>query len=307
MSSLVIINPNSAHGRTRKNWKAWEERLKEAIGPFETAWTRARGDGETLTRAALSRGVAHIHALGGDGTAHEVINGFFDGAKSIAPEATLSLWPAGSGCDFWRYLDRVKMTSERQIIPIDLGRAHYMNHAGLSESRYFLNVASCGISGVIDQIMDQRGRLKLWGGPLAYMLATLEGLLVYENKRVAIKSSAGDWGYLPLRCAAFANGRYFGAGMKIAPAAEIDDGTLDLVVLGDIGRFDAIAHTPQLYRGTHLSHSKIRHGKITEAYLQSEERVLVDLDGEAVGTLPLRIEIIPRALSLLLFPRASAL
>jgi diacylglycerol kinase (ATP) len=94
-----------------------------------------------------------------------------------------------------------------------------------------------------------------------------------------------------------ANGRWFGAGMHIAPEASLDDGLLDVVVVGDLSRPALLAKLPKLYAGTHLSDPAVSllRGRLIEADAP-EGRVPLELDGEPLGELPARFEVLPRAL-----------
>src|SRR5690606_5597617 len=99
---------------------------------------------------------------------------------------------------------------------------------------------------------------------------------------------------------AVANGRYFGGSMKVAPNAVLDDGLFDVVILGDIGLTEFIRDSSKLYAGTHLHEPYVRvlRGKRVVATPLASSEVLIDLDGEQPGRLPVTYEVVPRAVRL---------
>ncbi|WP_141735678.1 diacylglycerol/lipid kinase family protein [Oligoflexus tunisiensis] len=299
MKTLVIVNPKAGNGRSDRDWPQLERRLRRLVGTFKVTFTEHAGHAEVLARQGLLDGYEHIHAVGGDGTATEVLGGFFQNGKPTRPEALFSIWPAGTGCDFHRSLahaDSFRNRGVNNITPIDIGRLTFVDHDNKPVEKYFLNIASCGLSGFVDQLMATQWT-KL-GGRLSFLLNTVEGLARYRNRRVRIKTDRGDLGERVVRVVAIANGKYFGGGMRIAPDAQLDDGKFQLVILGDVNLMEGLLNTPLLYSGQHMNHPKVETQNITWAELTSDEEVLLDLDGEPLGVLPLRVQIIPGAVRL---------
>src|SRR2546423_813469 len=95
--TVVVVNPHSAGGKTERRWPQLREIIHEAYGPFETRFTDAPGSATLLARDALKGGAELVVAMGGDGTINEVVNGFFDGIRPIAPTAAFGVLPAGTG------------------------------------------------------------------------------------------------------------------------------------------------------------------------------------------------------------------
>jgi diacylglycerol kinase (ATP) len=114
---------------------------------------------------------------------------------------------------------------------------------------------------------------------------TLDGQVVFEG---------------PIVLAAAANGRYFGGGMQVAPQARIDDGLLDVVVVPELSRLELLRKLPRIYAGTHLEDpaTRLHRGRTLEA-LAEPGCVPVEVDGEPLGTLPLTVEVMPGALSVI--------
>ena len=102
--SFVLVNPASAHGKTRRQWPQIALGLRKQLGDFEVGFTEYSGHGTVLTRAAITRGARHIVSVGGDGTHNEVVNGFFEADRLLAEDLCLSIIPAGTGGDLRRTL-----------------------------------------------------------------------------------------------------------------------------------------------------------------------------------------------------------
>jgi diacylglycerol kinase family enzyme len=181
---------------------------------------------------------------------------------------------------------------------IDIGRLRYVDHQGRAALRHFLNIASFGIGGLVDEIVNRSS--KALGGKAAFALATLRAMLRYRHQRVRIRLDGKEPKETHILNVAVANGRFFGGGMNIAPHAELDDGLFDVVELGDLGLVDFVLHGQKLRKGDHLQMPEVSftRAKRVEAHPAIGERVLLDVDGEQPGMLPATFEIVPRALRL---------
>ncbi|HWO18888.1 MAG TPA: diacylglycerol kinase family protein [Kofleriaceae bacterium] len=301
--TTVIVNPKSQGGRLGKRWSEVAETLGRAL-PFDEAITQAPGDATRLTREALRAGAERVVAVGGDGTINEVVNGFFDDAGApLAPEATMAILPFGTGGDFRRTLAmptalaaavRVLATGYRRRI--DVGRLTFTSAAGARVHRMFVNIASFGVSGVVDRLVNESGKRF---GRLSFMLATARATWSYKNQRVQLTFDGKERVEATINTVAVANGRYFGGGMMVAPDAELDDGRFDVIAMGDFGFADLLKSGRRLYQGTHLAMDKVtaRRAQVVEAEaLEPGAVVELDVDGESPGRLPARFELLPGAL-----------
>lgn len=301
--TTVVVNPNSQGGKLGKSWHEVGEKLARAF-PFDEVMTTGVGDATRLTRKALEGGAERVVAIGGDGTVNEVVNGFFVDGKHIAPEATFALVPFGTGGDFRKTLgisndvsDAARVIAAGTRRKIDVGRLEFVPTNGGSAIRMFANITSFGVSGVVDRLVNESK--KRLGGKLAFAMASLRATFQYENQRVQITFDGKDHVDATVYNVAVANGRYFGGGMQIAPDAELDDGTFDVIALGDFGIGDVIAMSRRVYGGTHVKMDKVsvRRAKVIEAApIDPSGVVELDVDGEAPGRLPARFEVLPRAL-----------
>ena len=300
--TVIIVNPKSQGGRLGKRWTEIAETIGRAF-PFDEAVTQAPGDATRLTRDALRGGAERIVAIGGDGTINEVVNGFFDAGAPIAPEASFAVIPFGTGGDFRRSLhipleiaDAAKVIAANVRKKIDVGRLDFTSTSGDRTTRMFANIASFGVSGVVDRFVNESGKKF---GRLSFAVATARGMWSYKNQRVQLVFDGTDRVESTISTVAVANGRFFGGAMMVAPQAELDDGLFDVVAMGDFGLGDFLASGRRLYKGTHLGMDKVtsRRARVVEAEGVEPGAVIeLDVDGENPGRLPARFELVPQAL-----------
>ena len=304
---LVIINPTSASGTTGARWPRLASVLRAHFGAFACAFTESAGDGRRIAAREALGGRRFIIACGGDGTISEVANGILESGA----DAELGVLPRGTGGDFRRSLElptraadvAVALRNGRTQL-IDVGRVEYLNHAGEAETRFFLNVASCGMGGeVIKRVKGgsswlPQGATRMLGGKVSFAAAALETTLKFEKPTIKIQLDEKAERRLTVANLCVANARFFGGGMKIAPEAKLNDGLLDVVAIGDLDTLTILTNVYKLYLGTHLGLQQVHHAQATRvsARAADDKPVLLEVDGELVGTLPASFEIKPQAL-----------
>jgi YegS/Rv2252/BmrU family lipid kinase len=302
VSVIFVVNPASANGKTGKEWPALANRLRQLGVDHEAVMTRAPAEATELTAKALGDGATTVVAVGGDGTLNEVANGFFLRGDPPA-EAALGLMPYGTGGDFRRTfgipteLEEVAtMIKQDRRRAIDAGRIDMQGLDGLPLTRYFINIADAGIGGVVVERVNNAS--KRLGGRLTFQLISVRTLLDYKPQRVEVMSAEHNFEGRAQNVVV-ANCQYFGGSMHVAPKAEPDDGLFDVVVFGDIARFEAIRSIGDIYRASHVKNPKVKTWRTAELRVLSPERVLIDVDGEMCGTLPATLKVLPKALQLL--------
>ncbi len=305
MKTSVIVNPRAGNGRTEKIWPNIEFALKQSIGSFQTEQTSCQGDAILLTRHALESGATRIVAIGGDGHLNEVLNGFIENDVQLNSQATLSFVMTGTGCDFQRSLgvsgkweSAVEKLKDAQVRQIDVGKVSYTAPEKTQQIRYFINIASFGLSGAADHYIDNSSLGKYFGGTILYLWATIKTVFPHPNQTIRYRIDDGPQKEIRTRLALLANGRYFGGGMHAAPEAELDDGLLDLLMLKEISLVKFLWHLPKIYMGTHLKLPVVYFQKVRKFTALSSEQVILDIDGESPGTLEATFEILPRILKL---------
>jgi diacylglycerol kinase (ATP) len=307
---LVIVNPASAGSATRDAWPGLASDLRAHFGPFNRAFTERSGDGRRLAATEAGRGRRLIIACGGDGTVSEVANGILESGEDVE----LGLLPSGTGGDFRRTLgisthapSAARVLREGRARRIDVGRIAYVNHKGDEEARYFLGMASFGMSGeVIERVKASASRLlpamtrsSRWlSGKISYGVATLQ-TLKSPATTVRVQLDEREERRLTVANLCVANARYFGGGMKIAPDARLNDGRFDIITIGDLGALKILANAPRLYLGKHLNMEQVHHqlaARLTARPAKRDAIVLIEVDGELPGRLPATFEILPRSL-----------
>jgi YegS/Rv2252/BmrU family lipid kinase len=298
----LIVNPTSANGRTGRHFDAIARAVRSAVGDFEWAFTRRRGDGAVLAREAAGAGSRLVVAVGGDGTASEVVDGL---VAARQPEVRFGFIPRGTGGDLRRSLGTPQDTAGAARVLArggeriaDLGRVEFVGHDGRPQVRHFANVAGFGIDGRVVEKVE--GTTKALGGKVSFQVGAARALLGWSDQRVRWRVDGGPWREEAVTCVAVCNGRYFGGGMMIAPEASIDDGLFDVTVWQGIGIKDFVLRRHMLYDGTHLRlpNTRTLRARVVEAEPVGDARVLLDVDGEGPGILPARFVIQPAALRL---------
>jgi YegS/Rv2252/BmrU family lipid kinase len=300
--AFVIVNPVAAAGAARRRWPGLARGLARVLPGFETAFSEGPGHAVELARRAQASGHELVVAVGGDGTLGEVASGLLEDGRASPARAALGLVPLGTGCDFARTLG---LRSSEQALErlgrgragrIDAGLARLQGRDGQVRERVFLNAAAFGCGGAVSQAIGRRA--KLLGGRIGFSLVTAWALLRHRDQRVRVSFDGGPAEELSVTNLAVCNGRYFGGGMQVAPGADPADGALDLTLWQGFGLRDFVLQRRRIYDGTHVRLAGTRTGRLLRLRAESDERVAVDLDGEALGQLPLEIEILPAALEL---------
>ncbi|PYS22602.1 MAG: hypothetical protein DMF72_12690 [Acidobacteria bacterium] len=307
---LVIVNPASADGATRENWPKFASDLRTHFGAFTVAFTEATGHARELAAAAAKQGTKLIIACGGDGTISEVANGIIESST----EAELAILPGGTGSDFRRTIGlptniaaAARGLRDGRTRVIDAGRVTFVNGADERETRFFVNVASFGMStAVLDRAAS--GETKKWipaftprkiTSKLSYATATVQTTLQSSPTEIYVQLDDHDERRMRIAELAVANGKYYGGAMKIAPGAKIDDGLFDVVTIGDASAFRILSNAPRLYLGAHLRMNEVTHAlakQVVARPVRKDAVIRVELDGEVLGRLPATFEVVPRAL-----------
>jgi len=302
MKTFFVVNPKSANGTTGKRWGELAATIARTLSDFGVEFTQKPMDATRITATALKAGFECIVAVGGDGTINEVTNGFFEGGKALKPNAALGVLPRGTGGDFRRSFDwdtdfdaAVKRLKTPDTRPFDVGRCEYLNHEGQQESRYFANILSFGVSGLVDQ---EVARIKGFGGRLGFSLASLRALTKYRDHAVRLSFDGQPAESLPITVVAVGNGKYFGGGMKVSPGADVSDGIFDVTLWSGFGVSDFIFKQRGIYNGSHLEYAGTQTRQCRTMTAESDEEVLIDCDGEQPGRLPCRVELLPSAIRL---------
>ncbi|MCA9568246.1 MAG: hypothetical protein KC656_10400 [Myxococcales bacterium] len=305
--TCLIVNPRSGGGSTERRLEELRAAAAAELGPVELLTTRGPGDATDLTRRALAEGFGRLIAVGGDGTANEVVNGFFDGDLALAPAASFALVHAGTGGDLVKTLrvpsdprEAFRGIGRRSPVPTDVLHHRFAGHDGSPTERIGINVTGFGLNGKVVERANRSS--KRFGGRLTFLGATIASIASYRPVPVAISwmGPDGDEGRWegPLSSAFVANGEYCGGGMWVGRGGSMHDGCADLTLLPPLPLHRMISGGPRLFSGTIENVKEVSRNLIVrmDAVVASGNSVLIDIDGEQPGLLPITIRVLPKAL-----------
>jgi YegS/Rv2252/BmrU family lipid kinase len=314
---LLIVNPVSGGHGGSADLAHVLARVEDVFGDVDIRYTTRRGHARELAQKGTAAGHPLLVAVGGDGTFSEVVSGVLeaaaaDGGDDRRPTGTIpavGLINSGTGGDFRRSLGigagyesclaALALGRERLI---DVGAAVFADTAGQTTRRYFVNVLSAGLGGLVDRYVETMP--SFLGGRAAYYAAALRAVLASKERRVSARVTwKGETveKTIPAYLIAVCNGRWFGGGMDVAPMALPDDGRLEVVTVTAPSKPYLARQVRTVYAGRHLDEPTVHHFPCERIELSlddeaAERRFLLDVDGDALGSLPLTIEVVPRCL-----------
>lgn len=298
----VILNPKAGSGKSLRMWPRLEPLFEEQLGPVETLFTAAPGHATQLARDAVEGGADLVVAIGGDGTLNEVVNGLLASREPLAKRAALGLCPLGTGGDFRRSAlipdaadKAIAALAEQEIRRVDACVARFRGSDGSPLERYFVNTASFGMGGEV-AVSAKKNFLTQYSGTGAFFWATAVSFLSYRAKRVRLTFDDTTPVEASIMDVALGNGQFQGGGLHVCPRARLDSGETDITVIREAGFFEFLAALPYLYSGRIYSHPKCHHYRARRVVAESDEEVAIQVDGEALGKLPLEVQTLPAAI-----------
>jgi diacylglycerol kinase (ATP) len=282
----LLVNPVSGKGRGARLLAPVGDRLRSAGVDVDVIVGRDADEAFDLVRTVVASdpGVDGVVAVGGDGLVNLAV-------QVVAGTAVpLGIIPAGSGNDVARALgiprgdplaaaDLVLAGTTRAI---DLGRA---------DGRWFAGVLGSGF----DSMVNERANRMSWPtGRSRYNLAILAELRVFRPVPFVLELDGERW-ETEAMLVAVGNGSSYGGGMRVCPDARLDDGLLDVTVLGPISKPEFLRVFPSVYKGTHVHHRAVTVRRARTVVLSSPG-VTAYADGERVAALPVRCDAVPAAL-----------
>lgn len=303
---LAIINPAAGGGRCRDLVAGALARLREAGILIETVETSEPGDATRLARAAYRRGTRKFLAVGGDGTSYEIVNGLFPDCQAEGKLAesqqipTLGFLPLGTGNSFLRDFSDPKAA--------DRGLEHAMRAIESHQSRacdvmrltykggelYYINLLSVGFAADVAALRDRRF---LGFGHAGYLAAIFLSLARLKRRPFPVRVNGhGGFDSRPCLFLTFNNSKFTGGTMMIAPDAVTNDGLIEYVRWGPIGRIGLIRNLATLYDGTHTRHPMAERQAVRRVDFQLDGPVDVMVDGEVLSLECQAIEVLPSAL-----------
>ncbi|HEX9774789.1 MAG TPA: diacylglycerol kinase family protein [Actinomycetota bacterium] len=310
----LIVNPRSGRGSIARSLADVRAVLAAEDLDHDVARTEGPGHAIDLTREAVAGGIRYVVAVGGDGTVHEVVNGLMGPDGPAAEDLVLGVIPSGSGCDFVRTFG-IKQEPERAASylagktvwgKLDVGRVRYATRQE-ERTRWFVNVAEAGIGA---HVVRAAATFPRFLAGRAYRLAALKGILTYRPQRAVLamngRKARGVKPDAPLgplgvdakaTMVVVANCQFFGGGLRVAPRAIPSDGMFDVLV-GEGGTMQALTALRKMPLGDHVPAATIAEYVADAVTLDGPSPLLIEADGELLGTTPATFDLVRGAISM---------
>jgi diacylglycerol kinase (ATP) len=293
---FAIVNPAAGGGRSSKLAGPELARLREHGLQIDVVASTGPGHAVELAREASQQGYRRFIAVGGDGTAHEILNGAYKigaGKERIA----LGFLPLGTGNSFLRDFTKEGAQASLQALvegrtrPIDL---LHLKHGG--GQVYSFNLLSLGFTADVGALTNRHFKAF---GYLGYLLGVFVRVVQLKRESFRLRcDDAKDWEDSRCLFLAFNNSKFTGGTMLIAPQADPSDGLIEFVRWGPIGRIGLLRMLPRLYDGSHIAHPLASRKGVRHIEFDVKVPVDVMIDGEIAALRCLSLDIIPAALDI---------
>ncbi len=291
---FAIVNPAAGGGRSAKLAGPALARLREKKEQVDVIASTGPGHAVQLAREAYDQGYRRFLAVGGDGTAHEILNGVFAGRESVNRIA-LGFLPLGTGNSFLR--DFAKDGAEASLQAILENRTRAVDLLRLTHATgeiFSFNLLSVGFTADVAALTN---RVFKPFGHLGYLLGVFVRVVQLRRRSFALRCDGDpEWDERRSLFLTFNNSKYTGGTMLIAPQADPADGLIEFVRWGPIGRLGLLRNLHRLYDGSHIEHPLASRRAVRHVEFKVPAPVDIMIDGE-VATLKCRsLDVLPAAL-----------
>lgn len=315
--TLLVLNPMAGHGASLKMFPQVENALRNAGVEFDVAHTRASLHAVQMAWEAPAQGYERILAVGGDGIAHEIVNGLLR-ASNEGETIALGIIPLGTGNDFikslpppltpgqtrddWQHV--ISHIAAGNTMLVDVGKiTGDLPAPGHPHPHYFTNGMGVGFGARVAKAV--RG-ISLTG-TAAYLLAIMQVLVDYHLPHIRLTLDSGEVIELDTTLTGVTNGRCFASSFWLTPQADVQDGLLDIVIAKALGRVGILQIIPQIMKGTHLNHPAVMFRRAHKITLEATEPMTIEADGELpfLEARRLEVEILPKRLQMIVQNKRS--
>ncbi len=298
----VLLNPNAGSGNAEDLWLPQQKELEARGFAFQRVDVPDEKSVPGQVSEWTAKGARKWIAIGGDGTFHHLVNGIMNQEVCAPEEITCAFWSAGTGND-WRRQYQLPSQAEawremfirQQIIQQDVGLIEAIDLEGNATRRYFLNVAGLGYDAFVVKYLDEHEVNS--GGGFKYFSSIFRCLANYTPGSLRIITPDQEWedSFYTLNAGIC---RYNGGGMRFVPRANPQDGQLELTMLPKVPAWRVAMNVPWAYTPFFDRHHLVRHARSSWVRYEhtGEQPVLIEADGELIGTTPARISVVPGAL-----------
>ena len=291
---FAIVNPAAGGGKASKLAAPTLARLREGGLNINVIATASPGHARDLAHEAYNQGYRNFLAVGGDGTAHEIVNGLF--SRNVHPQRiALGLLPLGTGNSFLRDFSKkgaeasIQALLENRKRPIDLVR---LTHS--TGEVYSINMLSLGFSADVGALTNRYFKPL---GHLGYLLGIFVRLVELKRRSFVLRcDDETQWDDRRSLLLGFNNSKYTGGTMLIAPDADPSDGLIEFIRWGPISRLGVLLNLPKLYDGSHLKHPLASRKSVKRVEFNLPVPVDVIVDGEILTLKCKSLDILPSAL-----------
>jgi diacylglycerol kinase (ATP) len=292
---FAIVNPAAGGGRSAKLAGPALARLRKKGLQVDVIASTGPGHAAELAREAYLQNYRRFIAVGGDGTAHEILNGIFSHAGANA-RISLGFLPLGTGNSFLRDFTQdgaeaaLQALLENRTRPVDLLR---LTHS--KGEIYAFNLLSIGFTADVATLTNRYFKPL---GPLGYLLGVFIRVAQLRRRAFALRCDDDkNWDQRSCLFLTFNNSKYTGGTMLIAPNADPSDALIEFVRWGPISRLGLVRMLPKLYDGTHIQHPLASRRAVRRVEFNLPAPIDVMIDGE-IATLAIRsLDIIPAAVN----------
>jgi len=272
-TAKIIVNPYAGRWKAQAAVRDIEQACQKMGLDFELVVTSGPGHGIELARAAALAGFSPIVAAGGDGSISEVVNGLVQAAGDDVA-GPLGVIPLGSADDFSDMLGLEKEVEAACRVII----ARHMRtiDVGCVNGRFFDNNSAIGLEPMVTITQSAMKRIK---GTPRYILAALKTILSHEPWHVRLAWDDGDYEG-PVALVSVGNTRRTGGAFWMTPRAEPDDGYLDFVFTGKLGRLKLLRLLPTTFDGSHIEHPEVAYARTTRLTIECDPPTPIQADGE---------------------------
>lgn len=289
----LMINPTSGKNTGAQVGQQALSLLRDAgVDVLDLSASDARSAVEQGRAAIESGAIDRLVVGGGDGMVHLGAN------LCAGTPVSLGVIAAGTGNDIARELGlpvRDAAASVQRILSGSTRRVDAARHTtATGEQKWFLGVLAAGF----DAVVNERANQLTWPkGPMRYNLAILRELPVFRAIPYTLVLD-GERIDTEAMLVAVGNGPAYGGGMRVTPDASFDDGLLDVLILRKISTFEFLRVFPRVFKGTHVSHPAVQIRRARTVSLEAEG-IVSYADGERFAPLPMSMEVVPGALTVL--------
>jgi diacylglycerol kinase (ATP) len=294
---MLIFNPAAG-------WRACKKDLLETTDYFgdqgwDITWreTWGPGDATTFAREAVAEQYDVALAAGGDGTIREVVNGLAktDVALGVLPIGTGNVWAREMGLPLWSPIHRGFL--EEAAARLVEGHCRRVD-VGCAGQHYFLLWAGIGLDAKVTEAMEPRTRAQKWWGPLAYAVALAAAARGFKGTSTKI-SIDGETFWEEAIVVLVSNAQLYGGMLRLSPQAQLDDGLLDVCVFKGHDWASTLGHATAILTGQYLNGPEVAYYRGRQVVVETDVPLPVQLDGDTKAFTPIEIEVVPKALSII--------